>query len=733
MLKKLFILIMLCCVMVLPSFSKKDLTYEQAFLPNGKIFNELPKIRGWLDDRFYLEMRGIQFFKVDARNGRGYPLHDEAHAGVIKKNQLSFKDIVGGNSDYSKLLFLKSDVLYYLDASAKKIDKLNASGKNLKNPVFSPDGNSVAYTRGGNLFVYHMATAKEIQLTKDGSSDILNGYASWVYYEEILGRRGKYRAFWWSPDSKKIAFIRFDQTNAPVFPIFRATGDVYGDLEKQRYPKPGFPNPTVEIKIASIASKTVECLDYKDPEAEEFYLSFPVFSKTSDTLYFQWLNRGQNHLKILRYNLKTRAIETAYEEKQDTWVDFPGFEDLFVLRDGRLVLRSSKSGWDHVYMIDKKGNRRQLTSGLWSVASIHVVNEKRKRIYFSARKEDSTELDCYSIDFNGKGMKRLTRGKGFHMVSMSENGTYFVDRYSNITTPTALSLYTHKGGLVRALGDMYNKELDDYNLAKTELFRIKTTDGYELPAVWFLPHDFDKSKRYPVVLNVYGGPGSTSVYNMFPYRSPLSRHFMANLGMIVMAVDHRGSGHFGKKGMDLMHRKLGEIEMNDYIEVVKYLRQLPFVDGNKIGITGGSYGGYATALALTKHPEYFNYGIADFSVIDWRLYDSVYTERYMDLPFEKKEGDTNSEYNLEGYKKSDVLTYIDNYKGGLRITHGTMDDNVHCQNTIRFIDLALDRGKTVELMLYPGERHGFRSKKRNHYNKAGIDFWMRHFFGKSFK
>lgn len=225
-------------------------------------------------------------------------------------------------------------------------------------------------------------------------------------------------------------------------------------------------------------------------------------------------------------------------------------------------------------------------------------------------------------------------------------------------------------------------------------------------------------------MNVYGGPGSTSVYNTFPFRSPLNLHFLVNQGIIVMAVDHRGSGHFGKKGMDLMHRKLGEVEMNDFIEVVKYLRQLPFVDGDKIGITGGSYGGYVTALALTKYPEYFNYGIADFSVIDWRLYDSVYTERYMDMPSEKD--------NKEGYDKSSVLSYIDRYKGGLRITHGTMDDNVHCQNTIQYIDKIIDAGKTVELMLYPGERHGFRApKKRFQYQKASINFWLKSFFGKS--
>lgn len=715
-----------------PAFSKKDLTYEQAFSNKPDIFNELPLIRGWLNDRFYLEMRGFNMFKVDARNGRSYPLYSETHAGLIMKNKLSFKNIEGTCADYSKVIFKKGDVLYLFNAAATKIDKLDINGENLENPTFSPDGSAFAYTRNGDLFVYNIADAREIRLTKSGSGDILNGYASWVYYEEILGRRGKYRAFWWSPDSKKIAFMQFDQTKVRVFPIFRAEG-IYGELEKQRYPKPGTPNPIVKIGVASLDGQPTEWIDYKDRENEDYYLSFPMFSKNSDTLYYQWLNRGQNNLKIFRYNLKTKKNELAYHETQKNWVEFPGFDDLFVLETGNLVLRSSKSGWDHIYIVDKNGTARQLTDGEWSVTRINVVNEKKKRIYFSARKEDSTEVDLYSIDFMGKRMKRLTKGKGFHMAMMSKNGTYFVDRYSNIKTPTRYALYNHNGRLIRTLGDMYKKDIEDYALAKAEIFRIKTSDGFDLPAIWMLPHDFDKSKKYPVVINVYGGPGSTSVYNMFPYRSPLSAHFIANQGMIVMSVDHRGSGHFGKTGMNYMHRQLGTWEMHDYIEAVKYLRTLPFVDESKIGITGGSYGGYVAALAVTKHPEYFSHGIADFSVIDWQLYDSVYTERYMDLPDEKKEGEVCPECNFDGYQKSNVLTYIDNYKGGLRITHGTMDDNVHCQNTIQYIDKVIDAGKSVELMLYPGERHGFRSEKRKHYNKESLNFWLKHFLGTSIK
>ncbi len=739
--KKLFILFILFSLSVVPSFSKKAITYDQAFKRgNDGILNTLPTIRGWLDDRFYLEMKDKLFYKVDARTGKSYPMQDSGHADLMMKYKLTPTNQEDASGDYSKILFLKDGLVYCMDVKAKKIIEFKISGEHIENPVFSPDGNYIAYTREGNLYYYDMGKALEYRLTDDGSSDILNGYASWVYYEEILGRGGKYRAFWWSPDSKRIAFLRFDQTKVPVFPIFNAE-KTYGELEQQRYPKPGYPNPTVKIGIAALGDRSIEWLDHKDPSADEYYLSFPMFSKNSATLYFQWLNRGQNHLKILRYDLTAKTLETAYDEQQSTWVEFPGFEDLFVLSDGKLVIRSSRSGWDHLYIVDKKGALRALTSGSWSVSRLHVVNEKLNQIYFSARKEDSTELDCYSIDLSGKKMKRLTRDKGFHMVLMSKNGSFFLDRYSNVTTPFRYSLYNNRGRLMRKLGDMYKKELDDYALATVELFRIKITEDFELPAVWYLPHDFDKSNKYPVVINVYGGPGSTSVYNVFPFRSPFSNHFLANQGIIVLSVDHRGSGHFGKKGMDLMYRQLGKLEMEDFIAVVKYLRELPFVNSDKIGITGGSYGGYVTALALTKHPEYFKYGIADFSVVDWKLYDSVYTERYMDLPLKEEDIKNQTavvisekdmkECNFKGYEESSVLNYIDKYQGGLRITHGTMDDNVHCQNTIQYIDRILNAGKTVELMLYPGERHGFRSKKRDQYNKASVNFWLKNFFGKT--
>ncbi|UCH97803.1 MAG: DPP IV N-terminal domain-containing protein, partial [Candidatus Aminicenantes bacterium] len=516
----------------------------------------------------------------------------------------------------------------------------------------------------------------------------------------------------------RIVFMRFDQGMVPIFTLYKADGD-YGSLERMRYPKPGYPNPEVKIGIVNIETRQIQWINFEDKNKTDHYLAFPTWNKKGDKIYFQWMNRDQDHIEILVYHLKTRGIGLVYEEKQKEWVEFFENGGFYLLSNDDFLIRSSKDGWFHIYYISRKGNQRQLTRGNWSVEKIECVDEKAKYIYFTARKEDSTEIDFYKTDYPGKQVKKLTDFKGTHRVKVSPSGRYFIDRYSAVNIPSRVELRDNRGELVRELGDSYSPEMEEYRLAKGDLFKIKTEDGVELPALWYLPPNLDKSQKYPVVVRVYGGPGSASVRNSYP--RGLEIFFLAQEGIINLYVDHRGSAHFGKKGMALMHRQLGKWEMHDYIQVVKYLRTLPFVDSEKIGIVGHSYGGYMAALALTYGSDYFKYGIAASPVIDWKLYDTVYTERYMDIPRD----------NPEGYKNSSVLTYVHQLKGELRITHGTMDDNVHAQNTLQFIDRALDAEKTVELMLYPGERHGIGDKKWLEYRKANLIFWLKHLLGRN--
>ncbi|MFC2155067.1 DPP IV N-terminal domain-containing protein [Acidobacteriota bacterium] len=713
--KRILLIFIVLSIAALPATSElKKLTFEQAYQSKGeKLTKRIPYFFKWADNEHYYRQKEGKLFKVHAVSGKSSVVLDPEKYGKLSKEGFSLLGAADRTPDLRKFVFVKKGDIFLFLKKKKKIIRITKTETKETNPEFSPDGNKIAFTTENNLYCYNIKTGKTQQLTTDGSVDILNGYASWVYYEEILGRRGGYKAFWWSPDSTKIVFMRFDQGKVPIFPIVRAEG-TYSKLENQRYPKPGFPNPQVRIGFADLKTGALEWIAYEDPK--DHYLTFPDWNETADKIYFQWMNRDQNHLKLLVYDLPTKKIATLYDEKQKAWVEFLDTGDFYLLKNGDVVLRSSKDGWYHIYYLDKNGEVKPVTTGEWTVTGIKNVDQVSKTIYFSAKKEDSTESDYYKTDFMGEKIVKLTENKGSHRVTVAPSGKYFIDNYSSIQTPTRLELRDNNSRLIREIADSATPTLKEYDLGKVEMFRITTDDGYKLPARWLLPPNFNKNRKYPVIFSIYGGPGSSSVSNSYPR---LSHFFLAQNDIIVLSVDHRGSGHFGKKGIDLMHRCLGKWEMHDYSQAVKYLRTLPFVDGEKIGITGGSYGGYAAALALTKASDYFNCGIAGASVIDWRFYDSVYTERYMDTP----------EQNPEGYKNSSVLSYIDGYRcGSIRITHGTMDDNVHMQNTIQFIEKVLNAGKSLELMLYPGDRHGYSGNKRLDSNRAGFNFWMRKFY-----
>ncbi|HXX65437.1 MAG TPA: prolyl oligopeptidase family serine peptidase, partial [Bacteroidota bacterium] len=336
-----------------------------------------------------------------------------------------------------------------------------------------------------------------------------------------------------------------------------------------------------------------------------------------------------------------------------------------------------------------------------------------------ARKESSTRTDLYSVKLDGSGLRRLTSGPYTHTVKASPSGKYFISTYSNVSTPPRMSIFTGEGRLVRDLGDAKTAEFDKYAIARTELFTIQTPDGYALPVEWTLPLDFDRSKKYPVLISVYGGPNSPTVSDTW---KGMANQWLAMEGLITMSIDHRGSGHFGKKGTALMKNCLGKWEMHDYEEGVKWLRTTGFVDTTKICITGGSYGGYVTCLALTEGADYFTHGVALFSVTDWILYDSHYTERYMGLPSE----------NTQGYKDASPLSYADKYKGVIRIVHGTLDDNVHMQNSLQLVSKLEDLGKHFELMIYPEQRHGWGGVKSTHLQNETYRFYYRYLLEKPF-
>jgi dipeptidyl-peptidase-4 len=585
------------------------------------------------------------------------------------------------------------------------------------NPSFSPDGKKIAFTRDHNLYVFDVESEKEIQLTFDGSDAIYNGWASWVYWEEILGRATHNKAYWWAPNSKMIAFLWFDDSAVPKFPLYNSDG-VHGKISWQRFPKAGDPNPDVKLGIAHIEENKIVWIE--EDENIDQYTAWPFWSKGSKELFYQVLNRGQDSLTIFSANPETGKNRVVYNEVQETWVEF--FEEIYLFENGSgFILRSDKDGWRHLYYYDMNGNIiSRITAGEWVVEKIVYVDEEGEAVFFEGWTDNSLSRHLYKINLDGKDLTQITKTDGKHESNISPGASYFYCNHSNINQPQKLDLYNINGELIRTIAERKTELCDEYKFGKTELFTIRTQDGLDLPAKWVLPPDFDNSKKYPVIFSIYGGPGVKEVENDF--YAYLNRFFIAQSGIIYLVVDHRGSAHFGKKGTSLMYRNLGKIEMLDYIDAVKWLREQPFVDETKIGIEGGSYGGYMALMGLTYGANYFTHGLAGAPGTDWKLYDNVYTERYMDKP----------EENLLGYEFGSVMTHAENLKGKLRIVHGTIDDNAHFQQTLQLVDVLTDLDKDFELMIYPNEGHGWWMPKWSHLQRTKINFWYKHFFGEEF-
>ena len=700
----------------------KKLTFTQVYLfGQPRILDRLPSLKGWFDENHYLQTKKENdktfIMKVNAYSGEEDIYVDYAVINENLKNGLDASKSVDVTNDYNDFLFTKDNDLYYYSVPRNEFKRLTQDEAKENNPTLSPNGKKVVFTKGHNLFVVDIESGEVTQLTFDGADDIYNGWASWVYMEEILGRSTRHKAYWWSPNSEMIAFLHTDDSPVPKFPIFNSEG-VHGKLEWEHYPKAGDPNANVKLGIVHLKNNNIVWV--QEDETVDQYTAWTFWTPDSKELFYQLLNRGQDTVQILSADLSTGKNKAIYTETQTSWVEF--FKDIYIFKNGSgFILRSDRDGWRHLYYYDMNGKLiNRITEGDWAVDEIKYIDSEKSVIYFEGSVHNSLETHLYKVKYDGTDFEQLTKSGWTHNTTISPRGKYFYDSYSNINQPPKLELFNSDGQTVRVISDSKTKIFDEYNLGTTELFSLPTEDGIELPAKWVLPPDFDKAKKYPVIFSVYGGPGVKDVKNN--YSAHFNRYFIAQNEIIYFVIDHRGSAHFGKKGTSLMHRNLGKWEMHDYIEAVKWLKKQPFVDSTRVGITGGSYGGYVTCLALTYGADYFTHGIAEYSGTDWRLYDNIYTERYMDTPDE----------NHDGYEFGSAMTHVEKYKGHLLITHGMLDDNVHVQNALQLVDKLTDLDKDFELMLYPSSGHGVRFPKWNHAKRNAWNFWYRHFFGKEF-
>lgn len=673
----------------------KRLDLEQSLGQKPSLTKSINQIRGWADAQHYIEF--------DVQEQKSYQVH-------VKTGQRAPYTPPSGSDVY---VYVENNDVFIRTGNDEPRQLTQSPDEEEKNPTLSPDNRYVAFTRNNDLYAINVSNGTEIRYTSDATDVIYNGWASWVYFEEILGRSSRYKAFWWSPDSKTLAFMRFDDTEVPMFPIYSSTGQ-HGYLEQTRYPKAGDPNP--EVKVGFVPVEGGSDVVWADFNAEDDqYFGEPYWSFDSSNLMVQWMNRDQTSLKFYEVDPRTGVKKEIYGEQQNEWIDLSHSERITYLKDNRhYILKSDKTGWAHYYLYKLDGTLvNPMTAGNWQVSTLQLVDEKNNVVYFTARKEHSATVDLYRVDYNGKNLKRLTFGDYTHQVTVSPDGKHFITTYSNVNTPPKVALLDNNGKLIKELADSKSDDFDGYDYAKTELITIPTPDGYQLPATITWPTDFDENTPYPVIFSIYGGPDAGTVRNT--WKGTANQHW-ANEGIIQISVDHRASGHFGKQGVALMHRNLGHWEMEDYITAAKWLKSKSWVANDKLLITGHSYGGYITCLALTKGADYFDFGIAGAPVTSWELYDTHYTERFMDTPQD----------NPEGYKNGSVLPFVDNYKGVLRIMHGDMDDNVHMQNTIQLVDALTTAGKHFELMIYPGSRHGWSHEKIAHDRMERMRFYYQY-------
>lgn len=687
--------IVLSVILCLAAFCQSaDAQTSQKHLTDAQILGSLPAgilepasrpVRFW-DNNTLLYIKGRDLCQYDVRKK------------VSSKSDLSLKDVLpsfDGRSNLPELV------------------------KGWKNPTYSPDGSRIAYTLDNDLYSMDVKTNQITRHTFDGSDVILNGYASWVYYEEILGRPSMYRAFWWSPDSKVLAFYRFDNSKVPVFPIYHPSG-LHGTLDSTRYPKAGDINPEVRIGFVSANGGETVWAEF-NPEIDQ-YFGIPFWSGDGKRFMVAWMDRAQDNLELFSVNPYDGQKVSVYKEHQDSYIDW--MEQMLFSEKGIYIVRDF-SGWQQIYFLSYDGTKfEQLTQGRnWSVSLLRV---DRNWLYYTAKCESTVRTGIYRVKLGSKKIERLSSGDlSYSGVVISEDGRNIAALASNCKTPT--KLVNISIGLGKAeqtvVADSKGAAFDEYALALPEIVYIRNRDGQSIPARVIWPVGMDRTKKYPVKVDLYGGPDNPQVRDSWAGLG-FATQWWANHGVIQIVLDNRDGGHLGKEGMNQAYRKLGTVEFEDFVDGIKYFRGLPYVNEEKVGVEGFSFGGTMTTLCVTEANKYFQYGIAGGGVYDWALYDSHYTERYMDRPQD----------NPEGYAAGRVIDRIDNYRGDdsnmLRLTHGTGDDNVHFQNTLQLVAKLQEKHKDFELMIYPDGMHGYRGDQQKHCQYQNYKFWYKYLLGR---
>ena len=614
-----------------------------------------------------------------------------------------------------RAVFAFAGDVFMVDLDGKLMRVTDTDGSE-KDPAFSPTGRRISFTRDNDLYTVDLGTHRypETALTTTGCDTVLNGILDWVYMEELF-TRGDVRAHWWSPDGERLAFLEIREAPVPIYPIVDQL-PVHPTTTLQRYPKAGDPNPIVRVGIVAAAGGPVVWADVDT--RDDSYIARVYWTGDGRAVAIEKLNRAQDRWTVLFADATTGRTDVIMEETSPTWVNVSYVRHYYTSKR-RFIMGSERDGHHHLYAFNMDGAPiRALTRGDWEVFELDGVDEKKGRVYFVANESSVLERHLYRVDGNGKNFKRITTEEGTHDVTMSPDSKYFVDRYSSHVRPTRLSVFNNDGKRLFDIADQMSPALAAMRFPAPEFFTIEDGERTFHCRLW-KPLDFDATKKHPAIVYVYGGPHSQVVRKAWA-RHDLWHAYMASQGYLVFSIDNRGSAGRGKAWEEPLLKQLGAIELEDQLIGVDYLRSQPYVDADRIGIWGWSYGGTMTLNAMFKASDVFRAGASVAPVTDWRLYDTIYTERYMKRP----------EDNENGYTEAAPLTHVEKLDDPLLLMHGDADDNVHVQNSIALVRKLIDAGKDFDFMVYPQKEHGITgAANQTHLYRKMTAFFDRHLKG----
>ncbi len=607
-------------------------------------------------------------------------------------------------SGHEVLISAEGDLFLWRESTANW-EQLTKTAEEESDANLSPDGTMVAYRLDDDLYCLDVASKKNTRLTFDGAPTLMNGKLDWVYPEELnLGT-----AFWWSPDSNRLAYLQFDTGREFIYPQVDLLGR-RALAEPERYPQAGTPNAEVRVGLVGVKDAQPQTRWLDLGETRDSLIARLDWLSDGNAVAIQRLNRVQNHLDLLRADASSGAVTTVLRETDPYWINVS--DSYRFLSNGEFLWSSERDGFRHFYLYGANGTlKNRVTSGAWEVTELAGVDEANRTIYYESTEASPLERQLYSIGFDGSGKKRLTQGAGTHHVEMSPKFDYFLDRYSSLVDPPSTTLRNAGGSEIAALRPAERKPYEAYDILPTEIVEVPSESGAKFYASLIKPKNFQAGQRYPLIVMVYGGPEAQSVVNA--WHGVGIAQVLAAKGFLVWQLDNRGSTGRGHAFETPIYRRFGKTELADQLEGIRYLEKLGYIDPERIGITGWSYGGYMTLYSLLNAPKVFKIGIAGAPVTDWHNYDTIYTERYLGLPDE----------NPSGYKNGSAVTYASQLQSKLLIVHNIEDDNVLFQNTMQMADALEKAGKDFRMIVYPQKMHGVLGKASRQMYEA----WLQQF------